>query len=487
MKKTMNIKKIILLVVSILVFSSCEDSIEGTTNVDPQAAIEIEPDLLMPQVLLSGLTAQRTIESFAMNTHSQQWSFIAGFGAFVNPERYNIGPNTPNNLWVGHFATALRNLDQMRILTERNNPEALNILGQVEVLRAFTFLNLTLIYGDIPFSEATQVVDFPNPNFDSQRDVLLGIPTIIDDAVELLNSPTAIISGSQDLVYGGNRENWIRFGNSIKLKALMLIANVEPEAVRAQIQEVAAQPLITSNSQEAKLDYTTTAGNQNPLWTLLNQFGARDDDGNIVNNFYGGGITLVDLMNANNDPRRASYFEDVDGDFIGQELGVFTAAGISEVSLDIISPDAPDRYITASEVNFMLAEAALLGYITGDANTFYRAGLEASLDYYNTIPGAEISTAERDAFLSSLRGSIASDSQEIALRKIHEETYIADFNRPLETWTDWRRNKVPDLVEVEGATLTDFIRRYRVPLSETTSNPNAPDAVAETEPMYFEK
>jgi len=279
----------------------------------------------------------------------------------------------------------------------------------------------------------------------------------------------------------------------------MVVANVNPGSVSARIAEVAGEPLVTENQYEANVDYTSTAGNQNPLWTLINQFGPTDDNGNPVNNFYGGATTMVDFMNANNDPRRNSYFDlatttDDMGDTVdlniykGQELGQFTFDSISPVTLRNIRPDSPDRYITASEINFNLAEAALLGYITGDANTFYQAGIRASMDYYDNIPGTEISQVDKDAYIASPRGSIAADSQADALRKIHEEIWLSDFNRGLEGWTDWRRNKVPDLVEVEGSIFPgEFIRRYRVPLSEQSSNPNAPSPELETVPMAFEQ
>lgn len=498
--KNLYIKNIsIFLSLSLLILIGCEDSIEGDTNIDPQSAEVIEPGLLLPQVLLSGLTAQRTIEAFAMNTHCQYWSFTRAFGVFVDPERYNIGPNTPNNIWIGGFTTALRNLDQMVILTERNNPTALNIIGQAEILKAFTFLNLTLTFGDIPFSEATQVADFPNPNFDTQEDVLIGIADIVDNALTFLETDTAIVDGAQDLLFAGDRESWIRFGNSIKLKALMLVANVDATAVSARIAEVATQPLIDSNEFEAKLDYLSAAGNQNPLWTLINQFAPRDDNGNPINNFYGGSTTMINFMNATNDPRRASYFDlattlDAAGNEValniykGQELGEFTFDSISPVSLRLIRPDSPDRYITASEINFNLAEAALLGIIPGDANTYYQNGIVQSLEYFDNIPGTEIPATEKAAYLTSPRGSIAGDSQADALRKIHEELWISDFNRGLEGWTDWRRNKVPDLEEVDGSIFPgEFIRRYQIPISEISSNPNAPDIQIETVPMWFEK
>ncbi|QKX03421.1 SusD/RagB family nutrient-binding outer membrane lipoprotein [Aquimarina sp. TRL1] len=469
---------VFLVSILVLLNTGCDDSIEGI-NKDPLAAIDISPELLLPQVLLGGITSSRTVEAFQMSTHSQQWSFSAPFGVFVGPERGTISTNTINNMWFFNYTTGLRNLQQIRVLTERNNPTATNIIGQAKTLEAFTYLNLTQTFGDIPFSEALNVKEFPNPNFDTQEEVLRGIPSLVDEAVMALSTETAIMGAPADLLYGGDRESWIRFANSIKLKALMLIANVDPTSVASEIQEVANQPLITSNIYEAKIDYFDEAGNQNPQYTLVVQFAGGQ------NTFYAGGTTLINLMNNNNDPRRATYFDSVEGNYIGLPQGVFTG-GASQVSLNIIRPEMPDRYMTASEVNFYLAEAALKGWISGDADSFYRAGIASSLDFYNGIPG-EIPQADKDAYLGSPRGSISGDSEDDALRKIHEEHYIADFTRHMESWTDIRRNKVPAYESIEGTVLTDNIRRYQVPLSENTANPNAPDLKPLIEAMYFEK
>ncbi|WP_159447285.1 SusD/RagB family nutrient-binding outer membrane lipoprotein [Cellulophaga tyrosinoxydans] len=472
------IYKPLFIFLALLTFG-CEDSIEGI-NTNPLAATVIEADLLMPQVLVGGFSANRTVELNSMNMHSQSWSATVGFGVFVNPERYNISANTTNNVWVGQFTTALRNLLQMRRLTEANRPDATNIIGQAQVLEAFAYLNLTQIFGDIPFSEALQVEDFPNPKFDTQEQVLRGIPTLIDQALANLANETDIVEDG-DLIYKGDRESWIRFGNSLKLKALMLIANVDPSSVQSAIQAVANQPLILDASQDAVLNYTDAAGNENPIWKTIDQFGGG------VNTFWGAGIPLVNIMNSNSDPRRATYFDtNSSGDYVGQAQGVFSTTGVSTISLNIIRPAMPDRYATAAETNFYLAEAALLGYISGDANAFYRAGISASLNSYDGAPG-QISQADKDAFLASSRGSITSDTEAVALRKIHEETYVANFTRAIESWTDQRRNNVPTIVLPTGAVLTDFIRRYQIPLSEVTSNPNAPEIVPLTTPMWFQK
>lgn len=474
------IKQLSIIFLSVIVLTGCEDSIEGI-NTDPLAAISIDPALLFPQVIVSGLSAQRTIEENAINMQAQQWSSIVGFGVFVNPERYTISANTTNNIWVGHYTTALRNLQQMRLLTERDNPTATNVIGQVKITEAFTYLNLTQIFGDIPFTEAIQVADFPNPNFDTQETVLRGLVGLIDEGLTALNTPTDIITGG-DLIYGGDRDNWIRFGNSLKLRILMLIANVDPGSVSAEIAAVAGQPLILTPNQTAKLDWSAATGNENPIWRTIDRFNG------AVNGFWGGGAALLDIMNANDDPRRDTYFDDVAGAYVPQLQGVFSSAGFSAVSLNIIRPEMPDIWATAAETNFYLAEAVLQGWATGDANTFYQAGIQASLDFYDGEPG-EITPANKATFMASPRASIATDTNPIALQKIHEEIYVSNFTRGLAAWTNWRRNKIPTFEIPVGTALgpTSNIHRYQIPLSEQTNNPNAPSSLPALDtPMWFE-
>lgn len=460
------------------VFTSCEDITD--INTDPFAANEVNPSLLLPSILVS-MSANRTVELNAMNFHAQQWSASAAFGVFVNPERYVIGPNTPNNVWIAHYNSALKELSQMKKLVAANNPTATNIIGQAETLEAFAYLNLTQIYGQIPMSEAIQA-EFPSPIFDTQEQVLNQIVTRAESAVNNLSSTTTIIEGS-DLIYGGSRDNWIRFANSLKLKALMLLANKNPTTeVIAKISAVASQPLIVNANQTAKLDYSTNVGNENPVWRTIDRFGGG------VNSFWAAGVPLVDLMNASNDPRRATYFDFAPGttNYVGLDQGRFSTAGVSQISLNIIRKEMPDIYLNASEVNFYLAEAVLEGWASGDANAYYRAGIQASLDFYDGKPGA-ISSSDKSTFMSSSRATITGLAKDAALKMIHEEIYIGNFTRPIESWTNWRRNKVPALQTPVGAELSTTIRRYTVPLSEGSSNPNAVINSNLADPMWFEK
>jgi len=238
---------------------NCDGSLD--INTDPLAASEIDAKLLYPQFFLQ-MSSNRTIELNSVNIQAQHWTSGGSAGVFRNPERYTVSPFTVGNNFTGIYTGVLRNLSLAQELIERNRPEDLNSIGQIKVFEAFSYLHITQIYGDAPLEEAIQTNEFPNPKFDSQENLLRSVIVRLDDAISLLSSPTGIVTGA-DLIYKGNRENWIRFANSLKLKTLMLIANVNPADASAEIQALSTNPmLILNNANNAYLRYPGLLVNQ---------------------------------------------------------------------------------------------------------------------------------------------------------------------------------------------------------------------------------
>ena len=186
-----NMRFVILFLVTAVVFNSCDEALGD--NVDPLAASEIDAFLLFPQFMVQ-LSQNRTIELNSVNIHAQHWTSGGSAGVFANPEIYTISPFTSGNNWTAHFTGVLRNTRLARDLTARDNPEALNIIGQARVFEAFTFLNATQVYEDIPVSQATQVETFPSPEFDSQEDALRNLIAIADEGISFLSTETDIIT-----------------------------------------------------------------------------------------------------------------------------------------------------------------------------------------------------------------------------------------------------------------------------------------------------
>jgi hypothetical protein len=99
-----------------------------------------------------------------------------------------------------------------------------------------------------------------------------------------------------------------------------------------------------------------------------------------------------------------------------------------------------------SETCFLKAEAVLRGWITGDAEAFYKEGIKASMDEVAFIiqrSGGDktISEADKNAYIAALPSFGVGQT---ALRNVMIQKWIALFPNSAEAWCDQRRTGYPD-------------------------------------------
>ncbi|WP_299782147.1 SusD/RagB family nutrient-binding outer membrane lipoprotein [uncultured Formosa sp.] len=479
MKNTI-IKTKYLFLLSLIIFSlnGCTDDITDI-NEDPLAVTTVPPYLLFPEVIVN-MSSQRVIEFAGSNMHAQQWAGSAG--TWRSRSRYTLGVPSVNNAWTNWYTTCLKNLSLVELLVEKDYPEDVYITAQAKILEGFIYSNITQVWGEVPFTQAGNPTEYPNPEFDSQETVMEGIVTLMDEAIAILEQDidSDIVD---DLIFDGDKEAWIRWANSIKLKMLMFMANIKPTEVSDRLQEVANSALILTNEQEAKLKYSSEIGNENPKYTFINNYWG----GNV--NLWYAGSPLVNLMNDLDDPRRATYFDqNVNGVYVGLVQGYTGVTLTSKINVNNILADTPDRYSTASETYFLLADAAANGYISGglaQANTWFLEGVTLALDYFDGSLG-EISQTDKDTYIASLP-DLSTLTTDEALDYINDQHYISLFGNGIEAWNLWKRTKSVDfdIPNLSGA--SDIIRRYTYSSNEAAANINIPTEVTIEDPMWFEK
>ena len=91
------------------------------------------------------------------------------------------------------------------------------------------------------------------------------------------------------------------------------------------------------------------------------------------------------------------------------------------------------RLISAAEISFTLAEAALNGWSVGDAQAHYESAIRFSLENW----GVE---DQYDTFMAE--GGVAFDG---TLEQIMEQKWVASWTSASEAWFDWRRTGLPSL------------------------------------------
>jgi hypothetical protein len=159
---------------------------------------------------------------------------------------------------------------------------------------------------------------------------------------------------------------------------------------------------------------------------------------------------------------------------------------------------APEMLMTAAEVWFLKAEAALRGWSgAGDARTDYETGINTSLQQNGVpTPGYVSDATSKPAafvdYLQSVNSSPAlstvtiqwdpAASNEVLLEKIITQKWLAMFPEGQEAWTEFRRTGYPRLFPLvtnnSGGTIDTKIqiRRIPYPQSEATLNPDAEKA-----------
>lgn len=462
------IKYLSLILALSFVSTSCEDSLD--INTDPLAATTADPNVLLPFVFAQYSNRHTTELGTRIMDVPQHFT-----ACFNSPRQGNTSIFLTGNTWGMMYSQVLGNLLLVEQDAEAAGASSNNVAAIAKVLKANTFFELTMIWEDVPFTQALNATEFPLPAFDKQEDVLNGVVGILDDAIALIDSGEGIFDVSNgDIIYGGNMDNWKRYANSLKLRVLMVLKN--KTNVDSQIDAVLSQPLIESNGQSAIIRYSNAPGGFNGYNNLVEAFFGVSNEAQGV---FAPSRTLFNLLQG--DPRADVLIANPDGaEPIDMGMFAFSAGGPT-IADNVIRNDLPHMLMMPSEVSLYKAEIAMGKGETGTADTEYRNGVAQSIAWWGgDIPGARLTI---DATVAS---DYVAGLSAPTMEDIHNQLYVESFIRPVVAWNTVRRTKTPELEEVPGSSISTILKRFNYPPDEVASNPNAPVNAPTDTPMWFE-
>ena len=450
--------------------TSCEDKLDINTN--PLVATDANPNVLLPYVIAQYSNRHTTELGTRIMDVPQHFT-----ACFNSPRLGSTTSFLTGNTWNMMFTQALANLD----LVERDALEAgatsNNVAAIAKVLKANMYFELTMIWEEVPFTEALDAQNFPFPNFDAQETVLRGAVDIIDEAIALIDGMPADgnfdVSGG-DIIYRGNMDNWRRYSNSLKLRILMVLRNKVD--VSSQINATLSQDMIETNAQSALVRYDNAAGQTNSFNNLVESFFGVSNEAQGV---YAPGRVLFNLLEG--DPRKDVLIanpDDADPLDIGQFAFSFGGPTIAD---NVIRDNLPHMLFMPAEVNLYKAELAMASGDMGTADTEYRAGVSKNVAWWGgDIPGAvlTIDPADAQAFVDGLAAPTMED--------IHNQLYIESFMRAMVAWNTVRRTGTPEMEEVPGSNIGTILKRFTYPPDEIAANTNTPANQPTDTKMWFE-
>ncbi len=405
-------------------------------------------------------------------------------------------------------------------------------VGIFTSFRVLLFQFMTDFYGDVYYTEALKGREgILYPVYDKQADIYAGLLKEIDGAIASINAGNETISASYDLMFGGSKTQWQKFANSVKLRLLMR-ASSKSEYSSKIAAASAQPLLTEDADLNASIDYVGTTpvnswvGGPNnwansgefekrrPCKTLVDIMTANKDpriavwfapvenpwtndpslNGKTVSTTDPNGYTYtstweyIDKSNSviaaqlpnilDVDKLYVGFIAGMPGDWkngnghyntsLGGTYGNFKVSKYSKLFQQNSHKLLKAQVMNKDEILFDLAEAAVKGYVTGTADTYYKAAIKASMKRWG-VKDADIATY-------SAQSSIALPADNAGkLAKIAEQKWVALFSVASESYLDIRRTQLPNIFKNGLLTTYSFPLRYRYPGNELGQNKNAYD------------
>jgi hypothetical protein len=422
-------------------------------NTNPNATEKVNASLLATKIILQNLKFQgRDAKAFLSDN---------GLAKYIAYGNESMLSSQYNYLGAADFTpmTIIPNINSMLDYAKGSSMES-SYQGLAKFSSAFMFYYLTMEVGDIPYSQTGAGASGEiKPKYDSQEDVFKGILDDLKQAdaffakgVKFDGDPTP---------YNGDPDKWRRATNSFALKVLMSLSNKAGDVnlnVKGRFADIVnAGEILQPNTGFLGLVYSST--NPHPLSGTNDLFTSRT----IVSH-----LVLSNLKDLND--RRLFYFADpaksliaqglqqsdtaaYAGAFVGDDYNTITANLIADkyslLNSRYLKVQAGDPRIMVSygEQQLILAEASLLGWITGDAQSFYQSGVKAVLARYISVDpsfahGMPMTQSYIDSYFTG-DAAFKTDQNE-QLQQIWLQRYLLNFMQdPISAFFDQRRTGYP--------------------------------------------
>lgn len=415
------------------------------------------------------------------------------------------GPNNLNYFlkdgWVASsytesYSTVVPLWQDLKGKTETQFPE---VFALAQILKISAWHKATDMFGPIPYKEAGKgLITVP---YDSQEEVYKAMFKELSDAIEVLtkyaDNGNSKLLPNADAVYAGDVHKWVVYANSLMLRLAMRVYYADAALSKKYALQAVnhSYGVMKTKDDEAKMERGASLEFKNNLDVLINQY-----------NECRMGSSMLAYLGGYQDPRLPKYFntstvsQAVTVGTYGKYSGVPTGHDVSsndafrDSSRPAITSTTPTYWMRASEVYFLLAEAALHGFaVGGTAESLYEKGIEMSFEE-NGIASSEVA----DYMSSGLKPSAYSfhltnpgvnvdvpavteattawsGTDEEKLEKIMIQKWIALYPNGQEAWSEYRRTGYPKLHSVvtnysNGEIDSEVgIRRMRFPTNKSTS------------------
>jgi len=464
--------KILLPLIAFTLFS-CDNYLDVNESPnDPNASL-ITPNLSISAAQTGSYSVLVRRMNELGNVFMNNWG--ANVNSFTGGYAEEFGITMSNNFYEDVWNSLYRNTYEYTNIINHPSTNYDHHKAIAKIMKSFYFQYLVDLYGDVPYFEAHQGANNVNPRYDDDQAIYRDLIVQIDSAIDMIdNAPaTTVAVGSEDVMLGGDMDAWVKFANTLKLR-ILLRQSSKGAADGATTTDAAT--LTYLNAQFAALDNNFVDRNitinpgysnakdaqQNPWMNLMVNLNETTVTYRTAYNFRRASSYIAGQLNNNPvDPRRGRLFGLVGTAVVGVTQGdASQPTGTAPLNLSTLGPgvvinSAQDGYVMLlAESLFLQAEAAERGFIAGDAQALFDAGVAASLSHL----GATAGTYVADVNAVSGKGYTASTNKIQAI--MYQKSIALCNTNGVEAWIEYTR--------------TGFINNIPMPMGSTSPTGKKP-------------
>ena len=458
--------KILIPLLILVLLAGCTEDFEMINN-NENAPTENNPATLLPSAIFEPINSHMTLQTWL--TDQIMHYYVRRNDNQIDAYDFATGQGLFDGLWRQNYS-AIWNINDMISAAEAQGLDAYAAAGKI--LKAYYLATNSELWIDVPASQAGLGLENSTPSYDAQQAVYTTVLQLLEDANTELSGGAGFVAGG-DALFGGDASRWQKLANSLRLRYLLRLSNrTEVNAaseIAAIVNDPANFPIITGNADAGFYNFSGVSPN-------ISSFSSQ-----AITTFSGMSMSkrMQDVYEAYDDPRVDFFFrfpentsefpnhEGVPNGLTREAAQSWNGNGDANTSLlttRFVSDPSSLNYtiISYAEVQFILAEAALNGWISNNtAQAYYEAGITANFDQWGVeVPAGFFALTE-----------VAWDG---TLERLMDQKWFAFlFNNTIEAWGEQKRTGLPALdVGPLATTITNGVVPTRVfyPVLEQSIN-----------------
>lgn len=405
------------------------------------------------------------MQSLSMDTFSGYMHDCTPFNGGTNNSDYNLMDNWNASFWQNTYSYIAPSVLKLEEKSVKDNP---GFYGVTKILKVELMHRVSDIYGPIIYTNFGDSKTGSMP--DSQKKAYYAFFADLDLAISKLDqrikeNPAAysIEVGRVDFLTGpsGSYQQWIKFANSLRLRLAIRIASIDQTKGKEEALKALSNKYGVFEDVDDIIAVSTTKGYTNPVGEINRSWNELNMNANMES-----------ILNGYQDPRMKKFFEPAantkcpeNDRYRGIRQGTcFTESDYRNNSKPAISQNTDAILMTAAEVWFLRAEAALRGWTSESVSENYKSGIETSFAQWKVKGSAAYLASDNVArdfvdLIDPTNNITAvckvspkwddSATNEVKLEKIITQKWIAIYPEGCEAWAEQRRTGYPRLFPVK--------------------------------------